>query len=85
MSHSLWHHFGQLPSSGQVICAELLYQLNNVLPGSEAAENVIGEALTDENTDKRVEAFNRFASLWHLGRELEIKAHSNRPWRSFDK
>jgi hypothetical protein len=56
-----------------------------VLPGSDAVENVIGESLTDENIELRVDAFQRFALLWHVGREVETKVGINRNLRTFDK
>ncbi|XP_023718221.1 protein dopey-1 homolog isoform X2 [Cryptotermes secundus] len=85
LAHSLWHHLGQLSSEHKVFCVELLHQLHNVLPGSDAVENVIGESLTQENVELRVDAFQRFALMWHVGREVETKAGINRNLRTFDK
>lgn len=85
LAHSLWHHLGQLSSEHKVSCVELLHQLHNVLPGSDAVENVIGESLTQENIELRVDAFQRFALLWHVGREVETKAGINRNLRTFDR
>lgn len=85
LAHSLWYHLGQLGSEHKVSCVELLHQLHNVLPSNDAVENVIGESLTDENTERRVDAFHRFALLWHVGREVETKAGMNRNLRTFEK
>lgn len=85
LAHSLWRHLGQLSSEHKVTCVQLLHQLHNVLPGSDAVENVIGESLTDENIELRVDAFQRFALLWHVGREVETKVGINRNLRTFDK
>lgn len=85
LAHSLWHHLGQLSSEHKVSCVELLHQLHNVLPRNDAVENVIGESLTDENIERRVDAFHRFAVLWHVGREVETKAGMNRNSRTFEK
>ncbi|KDR16353.1 protein dopey-1 homolog isoform X2 [Zootermopsis nevadensis] len=83
--HSLWHHLGQLSSEHKVSCVELLHQLHNVLPSNDAVENIIGQSLTDENIERRVDAFQRFTLLWHIGREVETKAGINRNLRTFDK
>jgi len=85
LAHSLWHHLGQLSSELKVSCVELLHQLHNVLPSNDAVENVIGESLADNNTERRVDAFHRFALLWHVGREVETKAGMNRNLRTFEK
>jgi len=85
LAHSLWHHLGQLSSELKVSCVELLHQLHNVLPSNDAVENVIGESLSDDNIEHRVDAFHRFALLWHVGREVETKAGMNRNLRTFEK
>lgn len=85
LAHSLWHHLGQPSSEHKVSCVELLHQLHNVLPSNDAVENVIGESLTEENIEHRIDAFQRFAVLWHVGREVETKAGMNRNLRTFDK
>lgn len=85
LAHSLWYHLGQLSSEHKVSCVELLHQLHNVLPSNDAVENVIGVSLTDENIEHRVDAFHRFALLWHVGREVETKAGMNRNLRTFEK
>ncbi|PSN50572.1 hypothetical protein C0J52_14759 [Blattella germanica] len=85
LANSLWHHLGQLGSEHKVTCVELLHQLHNVLPSNESVENIIGESLTEENIERRVDAFQRFALLWHIGREVETKAGMNRNFRTFDK
>lgn len=85
LANSLWHHLGQLQSEHKVQCVELLHQLHNVLPSSDAVENVIGESLTEESIERRVDAFQRFSLLWHIGREVETKAGINRNLRTFDK
>ncbi|KAJ9601413.1 hypothetical protein L9F63_000437, partial [Diploptera punctata] len=85
LADSLWRHLGQLGSEHKVTCVELLHQLHNVLPNSNEVENVIGESLTEENIERRVDAFQRFALLWHIGREVENKAGLNRNFRTFDK
>lgn len=85
LAYCLWHHLGHLNSEHKVSCVELLHQLHNVLPSNDAVENVIGQSLTDENIECKVDAFQRFAFLWHVGREVETKAGINRNMRTFDK
>nr|CAD7456244.1 unnamed protein product [Timema tahoe] len=85
LAHSLWHHLGQLPSQHQVHCVELLHHLHNVLPANDAVENILGEFLMNEIADQKMEAFQRFSLLWHVGREMESKAGMGRSFRTFDK
>lgn len=85
LAKALWQHLGQLQSSLQLNCVELLHQLHNVLPSSNAVEDVIGEALTHDYDNRKTEALQQFSLLWHLGRELETKSGSGRTWRTFDR
>nr|CAD7411065.1 unnamed protein product [Timema cristinae] len=85
LAHSLWHHLGELPSQHQVHCVELLHHLHNVLPANDAVENILGEFLMNEVADQKMEAFQRFSLLWHVGREIESKAGMGRSFRTFDK
>ena len=67
-------------------CVELLHELHHALHNScNAVEDVIGLALTSENIEKRIEAFNRFATLWHLGREIETNPRLRGCMKSFDQ
>ncbi|XP_012258853.2 protein dopey-1 homolog isoform X2 [Athalia rosae] len=87
MAHSLWHHLGELPAHEyRMRCVELLHELHHALHNScDAVEDVIGSALTCDNLEKRVEAFNRFATLWHLGRDVETNPRLRGCLRTFDK
>ncbi|XP_033338749.1 protein DOP1 homolog isoform X2 [Megalopta genalis] len=87
LAHSLWHHLGELPAHKyRMRCVELLHELHHALHKScDAVEDVIGAALTAENIEKRIEAFNRFATLWHLGREIETNPRLRGCMKSFDQ
>ncbi|KZC07062.1 Protein dopey-1 like protein [Dufourea novaeangliae] len=87
LAHSLWRHLGELPAHKyRMRCVELLHELHHGLYNScDAVEDVIGAALTSENVEKRIEAFNRFATLWHLGREIETNPRLRGCMRSFDQ
>ncbi|XP_076619120.1 protein DOP1 homolog isoform X1 [Colletes latitarsis] len=87
LAHSLWHHLGELPvHKYRMRCVELLHELHHALYNScDAVEDVVGAALTTENIEKRIEAFNRFATLWHLGREIETNPRLRGCMKSFDQ
>ncbi|XP_076277872.1 protein DOP1 homolog isoform X2 [Lasioglossum baleicum] len=87
LAHSLWHHLGELPAHKyRMRCVELLHELHHALHKScDAVEDVIGAALTTENIEKRIEAFTRFATLWHLGREIETNPRLRGCMKSFDQ
>ncbi|XP_076237167.1 protein DOP1 homolog isoform X5 [Calliopsis andreniformis] len=87
LAHSLWHHLGELPAHKyRMRCVELLHELHHALYSTcDAVEDVIGAALTSENSEKRIEAFNRFATLWHLGREIETNPRLRGCMKSFDQ
>lgn len=87
LAQSLWHHLGELPAHKyRMRCVELLHELHHALHNScDAVEDVIGLALTSENIEKRIEAFNRFATLWHLGREIETNPRLRGCMKSFDR
>ncbi|XP_046144470.1 protein dopey-1 homolog isoform X2 [Osmia bicornis bicornis] len=87
LAHSLWYHLGELPAHKyRMRCVELLHELHHALHNScDAVEDVIGAALTSENIEKRIEAFNRFSTLWHLGREIETNPRLRGCLKSFDQ
>ncbi|KYQ56351.1 Protein dopey-1 like protein [Trachymyrmex zeteki] len=87
LAHSLWHHLGELPAHKfRMRCVELLHELHHALYDScDAVENLIGSALTSENPEKKIEAFSRFATLWHLGREIEMNPRLRGCLRTFDQ
>lgn len=67
-------------------CVELLYELHHALNDvCDAVEDVIGTSLTCNLIEKRLEAFNRFITLWHLGREVESNSRARGNHRTFDK
>lgn len=86
LGQSLWRHLGELPPHKyRMRCVELLYELHHSLHDTcNAVEDVIGSALTSGVFEKKIEAFNRFITLWHLGREVE-SARSRGSLRTFDK
>ncbi|XP_018337342.1 PREDICTED: protein dopey-1 homolog isoform X1 [Trachymyrmex septentrionalis] len=87
LAHSLWHHLGELPAHKfRMRCVELMHELHHALYNScDAVENLIGSELTSENPEKRIEAFGRFATLWHLGREIETNPRLRGCLRIFDQ
>ncbi|XP_025266125.1 protein dopey-1 homolog isoform X1 [Camponotus floridanus] len=87
LAHSLWHHLGELPAHKfRMRCVELLHELHHALYNScDAVEDLIGSALTSENPEKKIEAFGRFATLWHLGREIETNPRLRGCLKIFDQ
>ncbi|XP_024938328.1 protein dopey-1 homolog isoform X2 [Cephus cinctus] len=87
LAQSLWHHLGELPAHKyRMRCVELIHELHHALYEScDAVEDVIGCALTCDNQEKRIESFNRFSTLWHLGREVETNPRLRGCLRTFDK
>ena len=87
LAHSLWHHLGELPAHKyRIRCVELLHELHHTLERScDAVEDVIGSALMSDNMEKKIEAFDRFSMLWHLGREIETNPRLRGCLRTFDK
>ncbi|XP_014214024.1 protein dopey-1 homolog isoform X2 [Copidosoma floridanum] len=87
LAHSLWHHLGELPvHKYRIRCVELLHELHHTLSDScDAVEDVIGSALMAESMEKRIEACNRFSTLWHLGRDIETNPRLRGCLRGFDK
>ncbi|KMQ93130.1 protein dopey-1-like protein [Lasius niger] len=87
LAHSLWHHLGELPAHKfRMRCVELLHELHHALYNScDAVEDLIGSALTSENPERKIEAFGRFATLWHLGREIETNPRLRGCLRIFDQ
>lgn len=87
LAHSLWHHLGELPAHKyRIRCVELMHELHHTLEKScDAVEDVIGSALMSDNVEKRIEAFDRFSMLWHLGREIETNPRLRGCLRTFDK
>nr|XP_050849506.1 protein dopey-1 homolog isoform X2 [Vespula vulgaris] len=87
LANSLWHHLGELPAHKyRMRCVELMHELHHALHDScDAVEDVIGSALASDNMEKKIEAFNRFATLWHLGREIETNPRLRGCLRAFDQ
>lgn len=69
----LWNQLGSLEY--KLKCVELLYQLHSMLPNNDVVENCICNSLKGigMTPDERLDAFRRFASLWHIGREINAK------------
>ncbi|XP_024216432.1 protein dopey-1 homolog [Halyomorpha halys] len=69
----LWNQLANLEY--KLKCVELLYQLHSMLPSNDVVENCICNSLKGigMTPDERLEAFRRFASLWHIGREINAK------------
>ena len=67
-------------------CVSLLYQLHNLVPNPKAIERILARSLERENDgcsgSNVVDSYQRFSTLWHLSRDLDVKAGSNR--RNFD-
>ncbi|XP_034945114.1 protein dopey-1 homolog isoform X2 [Chelonus insularis] len=87
IAHSLWCHLGKLsPNKYRLRCVELIYELHHSLHQScDAVENIIGSALTSHTIEDKIEAFNRFATLWHLGREIETNPRLRGCTKTFNK
>ena len=67
-------------------CVSLLYQLHNLVPNPKAIERILARSLERENDGcsgtNVVDSYQRFSTLWHLSRDLDVKSGSNR--RNFD-
>ncbi|KAK0181813.1 hypothetical protein PV327_000009 [Microctonus hyperodae] len=87
LAHSLWQHLGELPAHKyRLRCVELLHELHHSVHKScDAVEDVIGSALMQHTIEKKVESFNRFAMLWHLGRQIETNPRLRGCTKTFDK
>ncbi|XP_011499422.1 PREDICTED: protein dopey-1 homolog [Ceratosolen solmsi marchali] len=87
LAHRLWNHLGELPvHKFRIRCVELLHELHHALDDScDAVEDAIGLALMNESMEKKIDAFNRFVTLWHLGRDIETNPRLRGCLRGFDK
>ncbi|CAN0294004.1 unnamed protein product [Lampetra planeri] len=65
-------------------CVELLQQLHGLAPGPSVCEDVVSRDLASRVPATRVEAYRKFALLWHLTRDLQ----QSKNWaftRTFDR
>ena len=80
---------GNMPPLLHLKCVTLLHQLHNLVPNPNVIERILARSLcygsssSDNDHTGRVDAYQRFTLLWHLSRELELKACGKKP-RTFD-
>ena len=95
MAAKLWDGLGGMDPVFHLRCVSLLYQLHNLVPNPKAIERILARSLERENDGcsgggsrvgggggNAVDAYQRFSTLWHLSRDLDVKAGSSR--RNFD-
>ena len=82
----LWDGLGGMDPVFHLRCVSLLYQLHNLVPNPKAIERILARSLERENDgcsgSNVVDSYQRFSTLWHLSRDLDVKTGSNR--RNFD-
>ena len=97
MAAKLWDGLGGMDPVFHLRCVSLLYQLHNLVPNPKTIERILARSLERENDGCSaggsrggggggggggVDAYQRFSTLWHLSRDLDVKAGSSR--RNFD-
>ncbi|XP_039275981.1 protein dopey-1 homolog [Nilaparvata lugens] len=73
IAHRLWMQLGSRVH--RVGCVELLHQLQSA--SCDVVEDCLGEALLAAADGRRLLAFRRFATLWHIGREVNARLGSS--------
>ncbi|XP_064627681.1 protein dopey-1-like isoform X4 [Lineus longissimus] len=81
----LWNYLSDQTPHYHQKAVELLYQLHQLAPSTWTCEDVIGAALVLDDLSKRIEAYKKFAVLWHLTRSQKPKSGLGLPARTFDR
>ncbi|KAL5009879.1 hypothetical protein ScPMuIL_012184 [Solemya velum] len=81
----LWNYLSQSESVCHQRSVELFHFLHQVTPNSWVCEDVIGQALTADRQEKRIEAYKKFTVLWHLTRDKRTDVNPGLPLRTFDR
>ncbi|XP_054267327.1 protein dopey-1 homolog [Macrosteles quadrilineatus] len=73
IAHWLWGQLHSTVAAERVRSVELLHQLQSALASSDVVEDCVGEALMAHSSGSKLEAFRTFATLWHIGREVNAR------------
>lgn len=73
IAHWLWGQLRSTVDTERVRSVELLHQLQSALATGDVVEDCIGEAFTARSSGAKLEAFRTFATLWHIGREVNAR------------
>jgi len=73
IAHWLWSQLRSNVAAERVRSVELLHQLQSALATSDVVEDCIGEAFMARSSGAKLEAFRTFATLWHIGREVNAR------------
>lgn len=85
VARNLWNQLSETTPSNHQRSVELFQQLHQVTPNSWVCEDVIGSALIGDGQNKRIEAFRKFTTLWHLTRDKKTSRAPGMPLRTFDR
>lgn len=80
IAHWLWGQLSSHNPQDRVRSVELLHQLHSALPASSVVEDCIGEAVIGKaytTESVRLQSFRTFATLWHIGREVNARLGSS--------
>lgn len=73
IAHWLWGQMSSPVAAERVRSVELLHQLQSALHSSNVVEDCIGEAFVARSSGAKLVAFRTFATLWHIGREVNAR------------
>ncbi|XP_078513006.1 protein DOP1B isoform X1 [Lissotriton helveticus] len=80
----LWNQLNKETMEHHITCVELFYRLHCLAPSANICEEIICQALLENDKGTRLEALFRFSVIWHLTREIQgsrVSSHN----RSFDR
>lgn len=85
MSRILWNLLSLIKNQNQLmLCVTLLYQIHNTFDCKLFVEQEIGKHLTHDAVNAK--NIKQFFTLWHLGRNLNIKLPPHKAYtRNFDR
>ncbi|XP_029459352.1 protein dopey-2 isoform X2 [Rhinatrema bivittatum] len=84
VAHVLWNQLNKETREHHITCVELFYRLHCLAPSANICEEIICQALLENDKGTRLEALFRFSIIWHLTREIQgsrVTSHN----RSFDR
>ncbi|XP_030058072.1 protein DOP1B isoform X2 [Microcaecilia unicolor] len=84
VAHVLWNQLNKDTREHHIACVELFYRLHCLAPSPNICEEIICQALLENDKGTRLEALFRFSIIWHLTREIQgsrVASHN----RSFDR
>ncbi|KAK3097876.1 hypothetical protein FSP39_014063 [Pinctada imbricata] len=85
LAETVWTFLDSSCSVYHQKAVELFYLLHQVAPSTWVCEDVIGKSLVTDDEVSRIEAYKRFATLWHLTRDMRSDASPGHSPRTFDR